>query len=267
MDKIDLDIFGLRFRFKRSSDADSYLFVEKIGTPRQGGWYLTIPLSPLRKGPDQGYHRPHLSRRRGRRKERKALDATSLMPFPVAGVDWPGALKVTAEDAMRFLQRMEPMQKELLELHHYEEYEYDDATMRRLVVAVYVHDPVVADRFHQRILEQVEREGRLVIDESALDEPDPELQAFWRSADHLDTLAPGTREEPIRVRLRGGCGHEFETSVYRRDDGTWVERRFCCSGDTDRRREIIDRYIGAELREAFPKIIELLGLVDDANSL
>lgn len=263
MDKLDFELFGLRFRAKLKNEHRRYLFVEVIRGPRAGGWYLTIPLSPLGGGPDAGYVRPHLSRRLGRRKERLALDSQTLMPFSVEGEIWPGALKFTADEFTDYLQKLQPMAAELAALEHYVEHEYDDARLRQLIVAVHVPDPEREEAISRKLMEQVERDARLVMNEMTLREASPEFGPFWRPAEALETLAPGTRDEPLCVKLRAPCGAEWETSVYRREDGVWVERRFCCSGDEDERRRIVDRYVGPEARAAWRAIAELLGISAD----
>lgn len=258
MERYDFELFGLRLRFKRNAEGDAYLFVENVASGARG-WYLTIPLSPLRKGADAGHYRPHLSRGRNGRKKRQALDASTLMPFPVANADWRGALKLTPTDVEEFFRAIEPMGAEIAALRHYEEFNYDDAMLRQLVVAVYAPDAEASARLNDRIEEQIERDRRFVVDTSSVADFSREYNAFWRSPVYLDVLAPGTQESPVTVKFRGACGHELETEVYRREDGVWVERRYCCPGDEAKRREIIERYLGPNAEAALTTIMRLLG--------
>ena len=283
MDKLTLDFFDLRFRVKLKDEKRRYLIVEKRGAPA-GGWHLTIPLSALYQGPDEGLVRPHLSRdgqegprrQRRRNKERRALDSKTLEPIEALGTAWPGALKFEPDDVIRFFEeRLIPMQAELDALAHYDESVYDDDALRRGLVAVYDRDEELFEEQQRRGWERIEREGHLRIDHAAIAGTDEMFASWaedaealavrsWKPAEHLDQLAPGTREAPIMVRLRADCGHEYETSIFRRDDGRWMERRYCCPGDEEKRSEIIDRHLGPHLRTAYVAIMEMLGFSENS---
>jgi len=259
VDKFDFEIFGLRVRFKLKDEANRLVLIEKLDEPRDR-WHFTVPLSPLRKGPDVGSYRPHLSRGR-RAKERQALDSATLAPFPVTGIEWPGALKLEADDIPRIVERLRSMQAELDALTHYDEYVYEDELIRELVVAVYDPDEEVLAELQRDAQERFERERRVTIDDTTLAEVTAAIAHSepWKPAEKLDVLAPGSREDPITVRFRSSCGGELETSIYRRDDGCWVERRYCCPGDPEERSRVIDRHLGPEVRESFSTIMALLG--------
>jgi len=283
VDKLTLDFFDLRFRVKLKDEKRRYLIVEKRGAPA-GGWHLTIPLSPLYQGPDEGLVRPHLSRdgqqgnRRQRRKnkERRVLHAETLEPIAAVGAAWPGALKFEPDDVIRFFEeRLVPMHAELDALAHYEENVYDDGALRRILVAVYDRDEELFEEQQRRGWERIERDGQVRIDDAAIAGTDEVFASWaadaealeaqsWKPVEHLDQLAPGTREAPITVRLRAGCGHEFDTSIFRCDDGRWMERRYCCPGDAEKRSEIIDRHLGPYLRTAYVAVMRMLGFPEES---
>jgi hypothetical protein len=253
--KFDFDFFGLRIRVKLDA---GYILLQRVGAP-SGSWHLTVPIAPKRKGADVGMFRPHLSREVDGKKERKAFDANTLLPVDVNGDDWPAAFKYVAEDFLRLADRLEPMQAELRAIEHWESYEYDEATLRSMVIAVRVHDQERNARNSAKMMAWMQQRDSFVVEHPLTALP-VDLESDWEGPDRLDVLAPGTHEHPIDVRLRCACGTETETKIYRRSDGVWVERRYCCHGHDAQRREIIDRYVGPEFRTMYEEVVGLLGL-------
>jgi len=261
VDNVVIDFFDLRLSFK----GGGYVIVEKATGPRSGRWHLTVPTKPLETGQDQGLIRPHLSRRRGRKKERRGFALNSLKPVAVNGDSWEGVLKFTGQDAAGFIaslqERLRPIHEELASLRHHHDEIISDAWLREHLVAVYVSDPALEESLQPKMREEATKTGRYVVNRDTMQRSKEERSACWQPPDQLRALEPGSPDDPIAVMVRCSCGRQREMAVFRSDQGNWIERSHC-SGSDEEQDEVFKRHLGLDLADAYRTLVRMLGFQD-----
>lgn len=83
-----------------------YVYLERHGV----AGHFTFPTQLLRRGPDAGTSRPHMTQRVRGKKRSAALDASTMALVPVSRApraEWPGVVKLRRADFDRFIEVMQ----------------------------------------------------------------------------------------------------------------------------------------------------------------